>query len=285
VGALSDRAKIWGMKRVVNVFGVVHPEAGGWRFDGPWVATGADGSTVQISLVDSVYQMCITTDGPDDVQAAMADGSLVTWLNEVIYGHQPLLHALLDALGLHLGAKLDPEMKSGNVEGVGFTGSLVMMAAFGTVKGPRPYVEGNVLAPTAAMAVLNPFVRSALADVRHALQFDEDCPFFCYRTLESLRKYYAATTDATSEPQSWAALGEDLAIDSADVSALKSFAATRRHGGAGTSLHADHLRWTQWTREVLVRFLHKHRGSLQQDDVRPVLDKNDPIDGSAQGEQ
>jgi hypothetical protein len=114
------------------------------------------------------------------------------------------------------------------------------------------------------MAIVNPFARSALADVRNALAFDEDCPFFCYRTLESLRKYYAATTDATSESRSWQALRSDLGINRADIDALKSFADTRRHGGAGTSLHADHLRWTRWTREALGRFLKRHSTAIQE---------------------
>lgn len=44
--------------------------------------------------------------------------------------------------------------------------------------------------------------------------------------------------------------------------ALKASADTRRHGGAGTSLHADHLGWTRWTREVVGRFLTKHSPDL-----------------------
>ncbi|MGH8259517.1 MAG: hypothetical protein ACREUG_07485, partial [Steroidobacteraceae bacterium] len=261
-------------KQVVNVFGVVHPEAGGWHLDDPWTATAADGSKVQISLVDSVYLMRITTEGPNNLDAAVEDGSFLTWLNEVIYGHQPLLHSLLDALGLHLGARLYPEMKGGTVEGVGVIGSMTAMAAYGTVSG-APRVGGDSLVPTALMAISNPFARSALADVRNALAFDEDCPFFCYRTLESLRKHYAATTDATSESKSWEALRADLGIDRADIDALKTFADARRHGGAGTSLHADHLRWTLWTREVLGRFLKKHSAEIQQGAAPSVPDAED----------
>ena len=194
----------WGMRRVVTVFGAVHPQAGGWRLDAPWTATAADGTKVQISLVDSVYSLQITTDGPDDVDAAIEDGSFVTWLNEVIYGHQPLLRGLLDALGLHLGARLEPEMMSGTIEGVGVIGSMTMLTAFGTVDG-APRVGGDSFVPTALMAVFNPFARSALADVRNALSFDQDCPFFCYRALESLRKHYAAAAGITSESLSWEA--------------------------------------------------------------------------------
>jgi len=261
------------------VCGVVHPEAGAWHLDGPWKATAVDGSEVQISLVDSVYSMHITTEGPDDVKAAMEDGSFVTWLNEVIYGHQPLLHGILNALGLHLGARLDPEMKSGNVEGVGFIGSMTVMSAFGTVSGARR-VGADSLVPTALMAVFNPFARSALADMSNALRFDEDCPFFCYRTLESLRQHYAATTDATSESKSWEALRADLGIDRAEIDALKTFADTRRHGGAGTSFHADHLHWTLWTRKVLERFLKKHSAATQQGAVPPIPSADDGSEGA-----
>jgi hypothetical protein len=94
--------------------------------------------------------------------------------------------------------------------------------------------------------------------VRHALRFDEDCPFFCYRTLDSLRQHYAETIGTHSESSAWEAMRADLGIDRSDIDAFKTFADTRRHGGAGTSVHAEHLRWTLWTREVLARFLTKH---------------------------
>jgi hypothetical protein len=270
----SERGTILGMKRVVTVFGIVHPKAGRWHLDRPWTATAADGSKVQISLVDSEYSMQITTDGPDNIDAAMEDGSFMNWMNEVSYGHQPVLRGLLDALGLHVGARLDPEMMSGIVEGVGFIGFMTRMSAFGKVDG-APSVGDESLVPTALAAISNPFARSALADVRNALRFDEDCPFFCYRTLESLRKHYAATTDATSESNSWEALRADLGIERADIEALKDFADTRRHGGAGTSLHADHLRWTNWTREVLGQFLTKHSAAIQHTGVPSVADADD----------
>ena len=259
---------ISGARHTVNVFGVVHPESGGWSLNEPWKVTAEDGSSVQIMLADSQYSMRITTEGPDNVKAAIADGSFLDWLHEVFYGHQPLLRGLLDAMGLHLGARLDAQMTSGTVEGIGIIWAMPYMAAFGTVNGP-PRLGGETLVPTAMLAITNPFARSALADVSNALRFDEDCPFFCYRTLESMRKHYAATTDAKSDKKSWEALRTDLGIDRAEIDALKEFSDTRRHGGAGTSLHADHLHWTQWTRKILERFLKKHWSAATQDDDTP----------------
>jgi hypothetical protein len=277
----ADQLASPGVKRVVNVFGVVHPESGGWRLNEPWTVTAEDGSSVQIMLAGSQYSMRIATEGPDNIDAAKKDGSFVTWVNEVVYGHQPLLRGLLDALGLHLGARLDPEMTGGTIEGIGLIGSMPLMAAFGTLSGP-PLVGGETLLPTAMMAITNPFARSALADVSNALRFDEDCPFFCYRTLESMRKHYAATTDAKSEKKSWEALRSDLGVDRAEINALKDFADTRRHGGAGTSLHADHLHWTQWTRKVLERFLDKHwAAATQKDDAAQEADDGSPAEHRA----
>jgi hypothetical protein len=272
----TNRDTFLGAKHIINVFGVVHPQSGAWALNEPWTVTAEDGSSVQIMLTLSQYSMRITTEGPDDIHAAIKDGSAQTWVNEVIYGHQPLLRGVLDSLGLHLGARLDPEMTSGTIEGVGTINSMPFMAAFETLSGP-PLVGGETLVPTAMMAITNPFARSALADVSNALRFDEDSPFFCYRTLESMRKHYAAITGARSDKKSWEALRADLGIDHSEIDALKEFADTRRHGGAGTSLHADHLHWTQWTRKVLERFLNKHwAAATQKNDAAQEANSGSP---------
>jgi hypothetical protein len=64
-------------------------------------------------------------------------------------------------------------------------------------------------------------------------------------------------------------------VDRGDMEALKSFADARRHGGAGTSLYADHLRWTSWTPEVLGRFLRRHSTAIQQGAAPSVPDAED----------
>lgn len=165
------------MERVVTVIGVVHPESGNWWHE-PWKATASDGSDIEITLTASAYSMRIATEGPDDIDAAIADGSFLTWVNEVVYGHQPLLRLLLDSLGLHLGGALDPEMKGGMVEGVASVHFMTTLAEFGTVAGASA-VGRETLFPTALMAMENHFARSAIADMRHALRFDPDCLFFC----------------------------------------------------------------------------------------------------------
>lgn len=251
------------MKRVLTVFGVVHPQGGSWYLDAPFVATAPDGSIIQIVLIDSAYSMRIETEGPNNIEASISDGSLGTWINEVIYGHQPLLRGLLDSLGLHIGANLEPEMTGGTLDGTVTVGNLMKLGVFGTQDG-APRVGGESFLPTSLLAISNPFARSALADVRHALRFDEDCPFFCYRALDSLRQHYAQKAGMKSESNAWEAMRVDLEIDRKDIDAFKTFADTRRHGGAGTSVHADHLRWTLWTREVLARFLQKHAPELPQ---------------------
>ncbi|MBN7435737.1 hypothetical protein IUS38_09170 [Mycobacteroides abscessus subsp. abscessus] len=253
------------MKRVVTLFGDIHPVGGAWFLDHPLTATAADGTKIRISISNGAFAMQITTEGPDDTDAAFEDGSFQTWVNEVIYGHTPTLRCVLDAMGLHLGAVLDPEMKGGVVEGVAVLGSMARLAHYGTEDQDR--VSAETLGRTTRTGLRNPFARSALADVRNALRFDSDSPFFCYRAVDSLRQHYAATTEAQSERASWEKLRADLDIEKADIMALKAFADSRRHGGAGTSLHADHLKWTQWTRQAISRFITKH-GSEEAESAR-----------------
>ena len=238
----------------MTLFGVVHPEGGGWFIGKIWQFTTSDGSRIQISFTNSFYAMEVVTEGPDN---KTEDSDFLTWVNEVIYGYQPFLRCFLDALGLHVGAVLDPEMTGGVVEGYGVLGNLPAMAAYGTVDGAS-LVGDEALIPTALLAASDVFYRSALADVRNALRFDTDSPFFCYRALDSLREYYAAATNAKSKDASWQTLRTELGIEEAEIMALKAFADERRHGGAGTSVHADHLKWTKWTREIVGRFIAKN---------------------------
>jgi hypothetical protein len=211
------------MRHVLTVVGVVHPQGGGWYLDAPFEVVAPDGSKIQIALADAAYSMRIESEGPDDIQASAADGSLAAWINEVIHGHQPLLRSLLDSLGLHLGAKLEPEMTGGTLGGDVVIGNLVRLGTYGTQDG-APRVGGDSFFPTWLLAVSNPHARLALADVRHAMRFDEDCPFFCYRALDSLRQHYAATTDATSAKASWAMVRSELDIELSEIMALKAFA-------------------------------------------------------------
>jgi hypothetical protein len=248
------------MRRVVTLFGDVHPAGGGWFLDHPYEFLATNGSKVKFSVYDATFSMQITTEGPDDADAAIADGSFQVWANEVIYGHMPTLRSVLDGLGLHLGAVLDPELKGGVVEGVGVLGSMPRLARFGTENKPR--VSGEILGRTTMTALSNPFAQSALADVRNALRFDSDSPFFCYRALDSLRAHYAAANNVTSEATQWDMMRSDLGIQKSDILALKAFADSRRHGAAGTAMHADHLHWTEWTRDIIVEFIKKHPSSL-----------------------
>jgi hypothetical protein len=245
------------VKHIVTLFGVVNPRGGGWWLDAPFTVTSPDGSNIQIAMTDATFSMRIETEGPYQVDRSTDQASLLTWINEVIYGHLPALRGLLDSLGLHLGAALEPEMTGGTLDDVATLGGLTRLGAYGTQDGV-PRVGGETLFPTWVLSGSNPFARFALADVRHALRFDEDCPFFCYRALDSLRQHYAETTEAKSEKASWEKLRAELGIERTEIMALKALADSRRHGAAGTSVHADHLRWTKWTREVVSRFLTKH---------------------------
>lgn len=248
------------MKHTVVLFGVVHPEGGSWYLDNPWkITSDQTGAEVEIILRDSHYSMRITIEGPDDIKAAQQDGSFLTWINEVVYGHQYPLRSLLDALGLHLGAILDPQSTGGVIEGLAVLGTMPLMTAFGTVEDAPGKIDGKGLVPSAQMGLSNLYVRSALADVRNALRFDNDTLFFCYRALDSLREHYAATAvSPLNESAQWTTMRTDLDIDKGEIMTLKGYADKRRHGSISAVLHADHLHWTRWTRDIIVRFIAKH---------------------------
>ncbi len=71
-------------------------------------------------------------------------------------------------------------------------------------------------------------LRVALSDLRLAIQFTKDTPFFCYRAIESLMQYFNKYND---EKKAWSELRSKLNIsEDYIISGIKPLADDIRHG-------------------------------------------------------
>ncbi len=120
-------------------------------------------------------------------------------------------------------------------------------------------VTGDLLGPYLGHSVTNANVRHALADIRMAMGFTEDCFFYCYRAIESMRQQYfddpGAFDDGADRRQSWVRLREALDVDESTLRALHVKANTRRHGRNVSSQFEERREAVRMTRELLRKFI------------------------------
>ncbi|MGL5444188.1 MAG: hypothetical protein ACRDDJ_17165, partial [[Mycobacterium] stephanolepidis] len=151
-------------KHLVTWMGVVHPEAGNWYLDVPMTLRHED-HEFHFSLTRSVFQLAVELDRPDT--GGDESESLDFWANRVMYRYMPLVHAVLDALGFHLGADLTPELLGGSLDSDKALGVLTNLPDFGLVAEGN-YVPGEALGAYVNAAIGDATARFALADVSRA---------------------------------------------------------------------------------------------------------------------
>lgn len=143
------------VQRRVVFIGNVRPQTGNWYFEEPVLAE-SDGERIQVIVQQSLFNVRIDTDGPDE----LVDED---WLERVWLQCLAVLRAALDTLGFHRGASLELERLTAMVDDKAVLFFRDSQPRFQTGEGER--VEGEVMGPFFAEAMNNPSFRHALADV------------------------------------------------------------------------------------------------------------------------
>ena len=79
------------------------------------------------------------------------------------------------------------------------------------------------------MALDNPPLGRALADLRHAIREPYDTAFYCYRAVESIMQHFRGFNDS-EKGIAWQAMRDALNIDRQLIDQLQRMAAAQRHG-------------------------------------------------------
>jgi hypothetical protein len=226
--------------------GTISPQAGDWHLDEPFVLKRG-GEEIRVVVAGSAFNVRVLSPEDGPLEDSWVDG---VWLRA-----SAAVRALLDALGYHLGAGLEIQMISGVVDDNGVVFPATRRPFFATVESNR--VEGGQFLPYALNAIVNPHLRHALADVRQALVLDDDCAFYCYRAIESLRQNYVEGDhdDRNVRDASWEALRNALNVTRTEIDEIREAAMPRRHGGHLDLDYAKRVEMVITTRKLVGRYV------------------------------
>ncbi|GAA2068433.1 hypothetical protein [Williamsia deligens] len=237
---------------VVHFGGVVHPQSGSWRFYGP-VNVRRDTTDLRIAVMNSTFSVRAVVKEPPEVGSDVAG-----FVSRLWYDTDAVVMSVLDALGFCLAAPLTIQLITGSIDG---RDALIM----GKPSMPdlsiadNDEVSGDQLGQYLGHAVTNAHVRHALADLRMAMGFTDDCFFYCYRAVESMRHHFLddaqATDDGAARKKSWERLRAALDVDQATLEALHVQANARRHGGDTASEFRERHEAVGLTRGLLTKFV------------------------------
>ncbi|PKL57789.1 MAG: hypothetical protein CVV34_05690 [Methanomicrobiales archaeon HGW-Methanomicrobiales-5] len=99
------------------------------------------------------------------------------------------------------------------------------------------------------------YIRRCLSDLREAVRVPKDTGFFCYRALETLRKFFIKENELKSDKESWEFLRSELEVDRSTTDFVKQFADPVRHGETKyiTGYERDQILKNTW--EIVDKFL------------------------------
>jgi hypothetical protein len=95
-----------------------------------------------------------------------------------------------------------------------------------------------------------------LADIREATLQTHMTPFYCFRAIESIKKFFGAKYDINKDDKQWEKLREELNIERTIIDEVKKFADPIRHGDIGQVIS-----WEKWkgilltTRQLIDKFI------------------------------
>lgn len=243
--ARFESGKVIVMQHRIIFVGEVSPRAGDWYFDGP-VYAARDDERIQMILQNSVFQVRVDTDGPEELDD--------DWFDRVWLRCLAPVRASLDIMGFHIGATLQVERLTALVnDGV---------ALFPAHTQPRfrlndnLRVDGDVMNAYFYAAMTNPPFRHALADVRQAQRLDDDAAFYSYRAIEGLRQLFVHEdeSDKKDKAKSWERLRSALNVTEAEIGAVADAAKARRHGGDDETAFAERVKHVHLARNLIVRY-------------------------------
>jgi hypothetical protein len=161
---------------------------------------------------------------------------------------QSIAQDLVDALGYSWGRGYAVEITS-------LTDPLGRHYVFGV---GVPVIEDNPkdrpVTPLTAveLALSNPWLRRAFADLRGAIREPSDTGFYCMRAAESIRQHFKALTQAGN---GWDELRSALNIRESTLKSLREFGTPQRHGEIAVMSDAERARDMSLAWKVVDRFV------------------------------
>jgi hypothetical protein len=162
-------------------------------------------------------------------------------------GVQSVVSSLADVVGWQNGCGYTVELTSyASSDGQGVFGVQIPVLAAKPRRIDTPTVFNLIMAGPDGL-----YLRRALADLRWAILSPDDTPFFCYRSLEALRRHFPGTAR-----QARASMCTSLRVDDGwVVDCLQKPANEIRHGAVVPVTDLDRQRSLLAAREIIDRYM------------------------------
>jgi len=100
------------------------------------------------------------------------------------------------------------------------------------------------------------YLRLCLSDLREAIRCPKDIGFFCYRAIESLKRYFVDTLNLENdEKKAWETFRSTLDIDRQKIEFIKQFADPVRHGGRKPFKAEEGKKILDYTWEIVDKYI------------------------------
>lgn len=99
------------------------------------------------------------------------------------------------------------------------------------------------------------YIRRSLSDLRQAHRNVRDAGFFCYRSIESLKRYFVDISPNLNDKDSWELFRRELEITRSELMEIKNFSDPVRHGGDQYISAEEYLKMLEFTRVAIDKFL------------------------------
>ena len=100
------------------------------------------------------------------------------------------------------------------------------------------------------------YLTLCLSDLREAIRSTKDIGFFCYRAIESLKRYFIDTQHLENdEKTAWDLFRSTLNIDRVKIDFIKQFADPVRHGGKKQFTTDEGRKILDYTWEIVDKYI------------------------------
>ncbi len=108
----------------------------------------------------------------------------------------------------------------------------------------------------------NPYLRTALADIRDAIRRFNDTPLYAYRAIESIRQHYQRDKQDNdrSRRQAWIEMREDLDLSVSELRLVAEASKHVRHGQRAPSGDTERVELVRIAWKVVYRFWRRVAG-------------------------
>ncbi len=103
------------------------------------------------------------------------------------------------------------------------------------------------------------FLKDVLADFRRAIKYPAMTASFCFRSVETIRKFYfedkADLDDSSRKKNGWGKLNSKLGFKTGDFEEIEKFALPNRHGDYPLITYKERERIMNFTRKIIDKFI------------------------------